>query len=524
MTQYSQIKDHYQTLKGQIADLQTFLQTLSGNFQPAAASDGEESSISPLDEIFTALNSSISELDRLIFDEYIDFQEICDNLPDAIYVSDKKGDTIYVNDMYLTMSGIPREEVIGENVHQINKDERIYTNGIIPRILENPVRQEQIGFMNLTNTTVYLTGFPIFDENHELKYAVAHDRDIQQLETIKDQLMKLKDSMDKTENEAIYLRKQQLQSDELIYNSSKMLYAVSTAMSVAPTDATVLITGESGTGKEVFANEIYKASKRSEQPFIKVNCGAIPESLIESELFGYVPGAFTGASKKGKTGIFEMANHGTLMLDEIGEMSLLMQTRLLRVLQNHEIRKVGANRPIPVDIRIIAATNKDLKQGIEDKTFREDLFYRLNVVPITIAPLRERTEDISILSQHFLEKYNSKYHKHVEIYSDAMHLMESYDWPGNVRELENVIERLVIITEGSSINIKAVSMILGITPSSESDRGADAYNLKAATRSVECTLIKKALSDFSSGRKAAAALGIDHSTLIKKCRNYGISQ
>lgn len=241
-----------------------------------------------------------------------------------------------------------------------------------------------------------------------------------------------------------------------------MYQALSTALAVAPTDASVLITGESGTGKEVITNQLYQASSRFNKPFLKINCAAIPETLMESELFGYVPGAFTGASKNGKTGIFEMANSGTLMLDEIGEMSMPMQTKLLRVLQNHEVTKVGSSKAIPIDVRIIAATNRNLLECIKEKTFREDLYYRLNVVPISLAPLRERKEDIDVLVHHFLDVFNKKYNKQVEIYSDALHLMTAYNWPGNIRELENVIERLVVINRSNVIDKKTVSMVVGI--------------------------------------------------------------
>lgn len=276
--------------------------------------------------------------------------------------------------MYQQLSGILKEEVIGENIHQINREKKLYTNGILPTILKQERRSEKIGVMNRTNTTVYITGFPIFDDNHELKYAVAHDRNIQQLEIVKDQLLHLKEVQAKTENEVQYLRTQQIKQVDLIFKSPQM----------------------------------YQASSRFNKPFLKINCAAIPETLMESELFGYVPGAFTGASKNGKTGIFEMANGGTLMLDEIGEMSMPMQTKLLRVLQNHEVTKVGSSKAIPIDVRIIAATNRNLLECIKEKTFREDLYYRLNVVPISLAPLRERKEDIDVLVHHFLDVFNKK--------------------------------------------------------------------------------------------------------------------
>lgn len=355
-----------------------------------------------------------------------------------------------------------------------------------------------------------------------MKYAVACDRDIQQLETFKDQLIQLKSAIEKKENENSYLRTQQIQQSEVIFKSDQMYQAVSTALAVAPTDATVLITGESGTGKEVITNQIYQASKRFGKPFLKVNCAAIPDTLMESELFGYEPGAFTGASKSGKTGIFELANGGTLMLDEIGEMSVQMQTKLLRVLQNREITKIGGHKAIPVDVRIIAATNKNLLQCIEEHTFREDLYYRLNVVPIQLVPLRERKSDIEVLFYHFFEKYTKKYNKPIEIYSDALHLLENYNWPGNIRELENVTERLVVINQNNIIDKKTVALVLGIRDTDSYAHPEDEYNLKASTIALEKHIIEKALATFHTKRKAATALGIDHSTLVKKCQRYGI--
>lgn len=504
MNQYELLKEKFSQLKKQLQKLTSLnLDTYQ-------------------EEFCRNLLTEADHFETFLVDNFVDFEQICDNLPDAIYVADKEGTTVYVNDMYQQLSGISKNEVIGGNVHQINKEKKLYTNGILPTILKQQRRSEKIGVMKRTNTTVYITGFPIFDENGELKYAVAHDRNIQQLEIVKDQLIQLKEAQAKAENEIQYLRTQQIKQVDLIFKSPQMYQALSTALAVAPTDATVLITGESGTGKEVITNQIYQASNRCDKPFLKINCAAIPETLMESELFGYVPGAFTGASKNGKTGIFELANNGTLMLDEIGEMSMQMQTKLLRVLQNHEVTKVGGSKAIPVNVRIIAATNRNLLECIKEKTFREDLYYRLNVVPITLAPLRERKEDIELLIQHFLTNFNKKYNKQVEIYSDALHLMKSYNWPGNIRELENVIERLVVINQSNVIDKKTVSMVVGLQDADTYDPLEEEYDLKAATTALERRIIEKALAEFHSKRKAAAALGIDHSTLIKKCQRYGI--
>lgn len=504
MSQHDRLEQDYMHLKSQIDHLKA-----------TSLSDEQR-------EIFTEIDAMTRHFEHYLFSEYINFEEICDNLPDAIYVASPDGTTIYVNDTYTKLSGITKAEVIGENVHQINREKKLYTNGILPTILKYQKRSEIIGVMKKTNTTVHISGFPIFNDKHELKYAVACDRDIQQLETVKDQLIQLKSAIEKKENENSYLRTQQIQQSEVIFKSDQMYQAVSTALAVAPTDATVLITGESGTGKEVITNQIYQASKRFGKPFLKVNCAAIPDTLMESELFGYEPGAFTGASKSGKIGIFELANGGTLMLDEIGEMSVQMQTKLLRVLQNHEITKIGGHKAIPVDVRIIAATNKNLLQCIEEHTFREDLYYRLNVVPIQLVPLRERKSDIEVLFYHFFEKYTKKYNKPIEIYSDALHLLENYNWPGNIRELENVTERLVVINQNNIIDKNMVALVLGIRDTDSYAHPEDEYNLKASTIALEKHIIEKALATFHTKRKAATALGIDHSTLVKKCQRYGI--
>ncbi len=509
MTQYQTIMQFYHRMQELCSEL--------------SATRLDESQAALLDE-FRQVGRSFGDY---IMGDFIGFEEIGDNLPDTIYlyVADKYGKTVYVSELYAQMSGIARTEIVGKNVFQINKEKKLYSNGVLPYVLRQQQPVETIGTMLRTNIKVHIYGVPIFDAQGELKYALAFGSNIQQLETIKDQLAGLRANKEKQESEVQYLRTQQISNVSIVMNSPLAYQALSTAISVAKTDATILITGESGTGKEVIANTIVQASARAEKPFIRINCSAIPETLMESELFGYEPGSFTGASKAGKTGIFEMANGGTLLLDEIGEMPPQMQTRLLRVLQNHEITKVGGAKAIPVDVRIIAATNKDLQQAIRRNEFREDLFYRLNVVPIHMPPLRERREDIEPLVQNFLRRYNRKYNKQIELLADAMQLLIAYDWPGNIRELQNVVERLVVISQTDVIDTRVVAMMLGAGHELPQDTPEDSgYDLKAATAAVESRLIRKALEDFPSLRKAAAALGIDHSTLIKKCRKYGIEQ
>ncbi len=301
-----------------------------------------------------------------------------------------------------------------------------------------------------------------------------------------------------------------------------MQEAFSIARSVSKTDVTVLITGESGTGKEIIADAIYMASDRNGKPFIKLNCSAIPSTLLESELFGYEEGSFTGASKGGKPGLFEIANGGVVLLDEIGDMPLDLQVKLLRVLQSHEVLRIGGKEPINLDIRLIASTNKDLKAAIAKGTFREDLYYRLNVVPITLAPLKERQADIEPLVEIFLKRYNNRYNKNVILTRGAMVMMLEYPWPGNIRELKNVVERMVVINFSNVIDGEIVSRVLGLTSEQKEAINPKTGTLKAATESLERQLIQEALAKHGSKRQAAKSLGIDHSTLIKKCKRLGI--
>ena len=237
----------------------------------------------------------------------------------------------------------------------------------------------------------------------------------------------------------------------IITQDPKMLHCINIAANVAKTDASVMLRGETGCGKELFAEAIHKASNRSKYPFVEINCSAIPENLLESELFGYAPGAFTGARSQGKKGKFEEAHNGTLFLDEIGDISLNTQVKLLRFTQEKYIEKLGDTKKIPVNVRIISATNRNLEQMVQQGEFRADLFYRLNVVPIFIPPLRERFIDISILASHFLNHYAKKYNKSIMLTPDAVECLQDYPWPGNVRELKNVIEHAVILCQTNKI-------------------------------------------------------------------------
>ncbi len=328
------------------------------------------------------------------------------------------------------------------------------------------------------------------------------------------------------ENEYLLSKlKQTYDFTNMVGKTEKIRQLFELVKDVAATNTTVLIEGESGVGKELIANAIHYNSPRAKRPFVKVNCGVLAESLLESELFGHVRGAFTGAIRD-KIGRFEMANGGTLFLDEIGDISLNMQLKLLRVLQEGEFERVGGTETIKVDVRIIAATNKDLKKAIKEGTFRQDLYYRLNVIPVHVPPLRERRDDIKYLTYHFIEKFNKIYGKHIrEISPEAMRVLESYDYPGNIRELENLVERIIVLSKKDTIDVEDlpenVRHYVGDAFSDEIDFSKGFNQL---VEDYEKNLILKALEKNKFNQvQTAKMLNMNRSTLISKLKKYQIS-
>lgn len=321
----------------------------------------------------------------------------------------------------------------------------------------------------------------------------------------------------------------QYRLEQLVGVSEPMQHVMEFVQKVADSDSTVMIQGESGTGKELVARMLHFNSFRKDRPLVPVNCGAIPENLLESELFGHEKGAFTGATHS-RMGRFELANGGTIFLDEIGEMSLPLQVKLLRVLQEREFERVGGNRTIHVDVRIIAATNQDLEAQVEEKRFRKDLFYRLNVIPIVIPPLRERRSDIPLLIDHFLTRFNQS--KHTEIAGlapDVLHMLTEYDWPGNIRELENMIERLVVLKKRGVLSVddlpeKICRKPLGLDLKEQFIRfSEDGINLSREVEQYEKHLIMEALRKANGvTSRAAQLLHLNRTTLVEKLKRKGV--
>lgn len=448
-------------------------------------------------------------------DEYIegvDYKKICDELYDGIYISDEKGKTLYVNKSYSRITGLSPDLVLGKYVSDLMK-EGLYKNAITPDIIKTKKPINAMAEIR-TGVKVLISGSPILDHEGNLKKVVVINRDMSDLLDMQEKLVA-------SQNEIEHLRKLQV-TNKLIGKSDEIQPIIQMVHQVANLDVTVLITGETGVGKEVIGNEIYINSDRHGKPFIKVNCAAIPANLLEAELFGYEAGSFTGASSKGKIGMFELADKGTLLLDEIGEMPLELQSKLLRIIQEKEVTRVGGTKPVKFDVRILAATNCDLYELVKKGKFREDLYYRLNVFPIHIPPLRDRFSDIELLTKHYLDIYNTKYGKQVLLDREVYQVFQTYTWPGNIRELQNVIERLVITSQKyQNINDTLAKKILNIELESTESANVE-LSLKEIVEEVERKTIEKALKDYGSTRKAAAVLKISQSSVVKKAKRLGI--
>jgi transcriptional regulator with PAS, ATPase and Fis domain len=336
------------------------------------------------------------------------------------------------------------------------------------------------------------------------------------------ELINLQNQLESVQNTLSGLKAQEGFSD-IVANSPSMYNVIQLTKRLSDVDSTVLITGESGVGKGVIAKLLHENGSRKDHPFVKVNCGAIPENLIESELFGYESGAFTGSRKDGKKGLFETANKGIIFLDEISELPLNLQVKLLQVIQEREVTRIGSVESIPIDVRIISATNKDLMSLVHEGKFREDLYYRLNVVPISIPPLRERPEDIIPMIRIFLNQNNIKMKEHKEIDSKTIAILMKYAWPGNVRELQNIIERLVITTKGTVIMPENLPSFIYETAAGEGGLAVPVVrSLKDALAYSEREILLKAQEQYKTTRAMAKALGISQPTVVRKMQKYAI--
>lgn len=435
---------------------------------------------------------------------------------DGMFLTDSEGIIVYCNDSYLRISGLKREQITGRNITDLVKSGEIPDACSPDVILQKKPLTKVINYYH--GVSALVTSTPIFDESGKLVRVFSNVRDITQLIQLKEQLGEYSRRLRQAERAA-------RDDNKLLAVSKEMETIVKTATRVASFSSPVLIQGESGVGKDMLARYIHDCSDVSEnRPFVQINCSAIPETLLESELFGYEAGAFTGASSKGKMGLLELANNGTLFLDEIGEMPLSLQVKMLQVLQTNTMFRVGGTKKVELNTRIIAATNSDLEKSMTAGRFRQDLFYRLNVIPILIPPLRERKADLVPLMFHFLEKKNFKFNLNLKLSSVAVDLLSSYSWPGNVRELNNVIENMMIMTDGDVIDEKSIPQYISQSVKKplyiDTPDYFDSFDLGEIIMVVEREVIRKAIAEFGSLRNVAQHLGIDLSTLVRKKRKY----
>ncbi len=439
---------------------------------------------------------------------------------DGLVVTDEKANILKINQSYSRWSGIDRNEIIGRNMYDLI-EEGMYDQSAAVLVIE---RNEQVTFTQYVKTgkVLFVTGTPIYDDEGRLVRVLVNVRDITELNRLKSEVEK---AQSLTKHYEAQLQKV-MRSGDMIIVSSKMKEVMKMVEKLGKVDSTVLIYGESGVGKELIAKELLKVSSRADKPFIVINCAAIPDNLLESELFGYVSGTFTGAQKGGKMGLFEVANGGTIFLDEIAEMPLTLQAKLLRVIQEKEITRIGSSATVPVDVRIIAATNRNLWPMVHKGEFREDLYYRLSVVPLFIPPLRERKEDIPALLDYFVHMINQQYGMNKSIHYRLLDRLVLYHWPGNVRELKNVIERAVV-TSAEDV-ISAITIPVNDEEGTQElllasdDMQEGNINLKTTVELFEKNLLEQYIKKYKSSRKVAKALGITQSKVVRKAAYYGI--
>jgi transcriptional regulator with PAS, ATPase and Fis domain len=474
-------------------------------------------------------------------DVSINLQDILDVSELPTHIINHEGTVVAVNDKWEKHVGLTKKDAIGykindvirssvtkfyfsidfndpsdDNVHNVTHFNKVIKDSVALKVLETKSKLSMFTY-STQKKKMLVTSTPIL-RGDDVRYVVTTLADV--TESIQ-QAQQLEQAIQKNEmilNELNYY-KMQYTPAKIVGSSPEIKKIKDYIAFVSKANVTVLITGESGVGKEVFANEIYKHSLRADKAFVKINCASIPDNLIESELFGYEKGAFTGANKT-KPGLFEVADQGTILLDEIGELPLNLQSKLLRVLQEMEIMRIGGKTPLKIDVRIIASTNVDLYQSVQKGHFRSDLFYRLNVIPIHIPPLRNRPDDIPDLAQYFVGKFNQKYSRQKALTDDAIALLLKYQWPGNIREMENLLERIVIIGNKEKITQADLRCILYQEETEITDVPNQTY--EEALEAFDKKLIEESLHKYGSTYKAAEHLHTTQSKIARKAKKYNI--
>ncbi|MEK4029562.1 sigma 54-interacting transcriptional regulator [Pseudobacillus sp. FSL P4-0506] len=438
-----------------------------------------------------------------------------------ITITDEKGIILYTNSDHWSVYDEEPKNYIGESIFKL-QEQGLLTPSITAIVLE---KKQPTKIMQHTRKgkIIMSTAYPIFDENGDIVRVISYAIDQTEISNLQEQYEQLERKLKGYQTEVEELREKK----ETHYRSKEMQQISKTLQRVANTDATVLMTGESGVGKSMLARKLHTQGHRQKEPFIEVNCSTIPINLFESEMFGYESGSFTGAQKNGKQGLIEQAHNGTLFLDEIGELPLAMQAKLLKVLQEKKFMRIGGNKERRIDFRLVAATNKDLEEMVQKGDFRLDLYYRLNVIPVHIPPLRDRKEDISLLINHYVDLINRKYNTSKKLHSSTYEVLLKYKWPGNVRELENLMERLILTSEEPMIWPNSLpASILGQEPTNGEEMSLieqfviEDHNLKNVMERVEKLMLSKAQKHCKSTYEMAEYLGISQPSVIRKLKKY----
>ena len=444
---------------------------------------------------------------------------------ESIWICDGRGNVLRINRATEKLLGITAEDVVGKNVDDLVKS-GLMDQSVTRQVLEKKTTINIIQKANKTKRKLLVTGTPVFENNGSISMVITNERDMTRLNELQEELEVVRTQSSRIKDELTRLNLQELRDQEIVAESKKMQQILITCRKLADLKVSnILIMGESGTGKGLLAKFIH--SRQAKGHFVQINCAALPESLIEAELFGYEKGAFTGAQEKGKIGLFEMAKGGTLFLDEIGEMTLPMQAKFLKCLEDKEILHIGGLKPIKIECTVIAATNVKLLEQINNQKFRQDLYFRLNTFAIQIPPLRERVEDIPELTLFFLDKYNKTYDLKRKITSHGFNILQTHDFPGNVRELQNIIKKAVVMSDGPEIDsfIEA-----GITGGNSFDSNVenketqeDVYNFNEKVLCYEKKLLARAVKKFKTTRAIAGALNMTQSQVFRKLKKHDLA-
>ena len=441
---------------------------------------------------------------------------------DGIWVCDGTGSVITINRASEKLNGIKARDFIGKNVITI-VEQRLVDRSVTMEVLETKRQVSMMQHVRRTEKYLLVTGTPVFDEQGNIALVVVNERDMTHLNAIREQLEQSRLVTQKYKEELAELSMLELRKQEIIAESEVMQQVLRIALKLARMGASnILLLGESGTGKGLLAKFIHRKGRRKAKPFIQINCAALPETLLEAELFGYEKGAFTGAREQGKVGLFELAKDGTLFLDEIGDLSFSVQAKLLKYLDDHEIMPLGGTKPRVVDCTIIAATNRDLEALVNQGSFRRDLYYRLNSFTIRIPPLRERPEDSFELASYFVRRYNKKHRVQRRLSPRALVALQQYPFPGNVRELENVIRRAVVMSETDILDQHILATLSAGTQSPTAPDGDRRGRLTEELVTREFDLLKTAVAHCRSTREIARYLGVSQPTVVRKLRKHGI--